>query len=91
MSVLFLNRITQPNDKPITRRFVVAAILHRHSGTPTGGPASMNVQDTQGNEHLLTADEFSPRIWEAIRVGTILELQVVEQIHVWSGPRVVSA
>jgi|GEM_PF-1741658 len=91
MSVLFLNRIGQANDNPVTRRFVVADILYRRAGTPTGGPASMNIRDAQGNEHLLTADEFSPRIWEAIRVGTILELQVVEQIRVWSGPRVVSA
>ena len=90
MSVFFLNRIGQCPEQPTTRRLVIAAIIGRAGSTPTGGPASIRVHDTHGDEHLLTADEFSPPTWGNIRVGTILEMEVLEHVHVWSGPHVVA-
>lgn len=89
MSVFFLNRLGHQPDQPVTRRFVIAAILQHDMSTPTGGPANMRVRDTHDDEHLLTADEFSPETWRSISVGTILEVQVMEQVRVWSGPRLV--
>lgn len=90
MSVFFLNRLGQRTEQPTTRRLVIATIMRREDSTPTGGAANMRVQDTHGDEHLLTADEFSPPTWRKIRVGTILEMEVLEHVHIWSGPHVVA-